>query len=316
MRHFFIRLWEKTRLNKLFFGANKEKGYALPTVLLISMIIIVISAQITFSVRQKIETAIELKARNMAYLKSHSAMSEVIYSILTSTFTGTGLRIFQEDGSQTIWNLYGEPIKLSQGVTVRLRDTSGMLSPFSYQVHLRKLMEYVSKDSTKNNLFLDALADWQDPDDLKRLNGAESFDYRMAGYGYGPRNYFVQVPHELMLLKGFDQAVFDKIREDLVYWSSGTINYLTMSETLLRAMLGNDPLADRIIQLRKEGNLTGKIFRDLTGTPIIEMGDFWPSGWIKVEIRAEVEKAVDNIEAVILKRQFTGKPFMITEWRR
>ena len=280
------------------------------------MIIIVISAQITFSVRQKIETAIELKARNMAYLKSHSAMSKVIYSILTSTFTGTELRIFQEDGSQTIWNLYGEPIELSQGVTVRLRDISGMLSPFSYQVHLRKLMEYVSKNSTKNNVFLDALADWQDQDDLKRLNGAESLDYRMAGYGYGPRNYFVQVPHELMLLKGFDQAVFDKIREDLVYWSSGTINYLTMSETLLRAMLGNDPLADRIIQLRKEGNLTGKVFSDLTGISVTEIQTFAPSGWINIEIRAEVEKAVDNIEVVFVKTQYKNMPFVLAEWRR
>lgn len=306
-------MYTKERFFTLFCN---DKGYALPTVLLISMIIIALTMGMTSSVRSKVETAIELKARTSAYLKSHSAMSEVVYNILTSTFTSTGIKIRQEDGSQLEWNLYADPIELSEGVTVRLRDSSGMLSLLFHRDYLRELMEYASQDSKKSNAFADALADWQDIDDFKRLNGAESFDYRMAGYSYAPRNFYIQVPQEVMLLKGFDADLFEEIKDELVYWGGGHINYLTMSEKLLRALLKNDPLVDRIIQLRKEGKLTGRVFRSLTAIPLTEETFFAPSGWIKVVIRAQVEKAVDRIEAVVVKRQLRKRPYMVTEWRR
>lgn len=293
-----------------------QKGYALPTVLLISMIIIVITMSITFSGRKKIAVALELKDRTRAYLLSYSAMSEVIYNILTSTFTSAGIKIHQEDGSELEWNLYADPIELSEGVTVRIRDTSGMLSVLFEPGYLREFMEYASQDSKKSNAFADALADWQDIDNFKRLNGAEAFDYRAAGYSYAPRNFYIQVPQEVMLLKGFDADLFEEIKDELAYWGSGTINFLTMSERLLRALLKNDPLVDRIIQLRGEGNLTGSIFRGLTGISSTERYVFSPSGWIKVDIIAEVNKAVDRIEAIIAKRQSEEMPYMVSEWRR
>lgn len=293
-----------------------EKGYALPTVLLISMIIVVITMSIAFSVREKIGMAIELTHRSSAYLKSYSAYNEVLYNILTSTFTSAGLKIYQQDRSEVAWDLYGGPIKLSQGVVVELRDGAGMLSPLFHRQYLRKFMEYVCEDSKKIRLFADTLADWQDKDDLKRLNGAESYDYRVAGYGYAPRNFYLQVPEEIMLLKGFDAELFGEIKDDLVYWGGGNTNYLTMSEKLLRALLKNDPLADRIIQLRKEGKLTGRVFSNLTGIPETEENIFAPSGWIKVVIRAQVEKAVDRIEAVIVKRESQTRPYRVVEWKR
>ncbi len=293
-----------------------DKGYALPMVIVITLIISVITMSITFSVQGKIAMVLELTNRSSAYLKSYSAYNGALYNILTSTFTSAGLKIYQEDGSELVWNLYGEPIELAEGTMVKLRDGAGMLSPLFHPGYLRKFMEYTCEDSKKINLFADALADWQDKDDFKRLNGAESYDYRMKGYSYGPRNFYIQVPHEVMLLKGFDAELFEEIKDDLVYWGSGTINYLTMSEKLLRALLKNDPLVDRIIQLRKEGKLTGRVFRDLTGIPHTEQNIFAPSGWIKVVMRAQVERAVDRIEAVIVKRESQTKPYRVVEWKR
>jgi general secretion pathway protein K len=157
----------------------KEEGYALPMVIVIALIISVITMSIAFSVREKIAVALELMDRNTAYLKSYSAMNEVVYNILTSTFTRAGMEIRQEDGIVIEeWNLYGQPIELSEGVTVRLKDISGMIPlPFGSR-YFRALMMNESQDSKKVNAFADAFADWQDKDDLKRLNGAEAFDYR------------------------------------------------------------------------------------------------------------------------------------------
>ena len=293
-----------------------DKGYALPMVIVIALIISVITMSVAFSVQGKIAMALELTDRSSAYLKSYSAYNEVIYNILTSTFSSAGLKIYQEDGSEIAWDLYGDPIDLSEGVSVKLRDGAGMLSPLFHPGYLRKFMEYTCEDSKKINLFADTLADWQDTDDLKRLNGAESYDYRMTNYSYVPRNFYIQLPDEVMLLKGFDAKLFEEIKDDLVYWGSGSINYLTMSENLLCGLFKNDPLVDRIIQLRKEGNLTGRVFRDLTGIPTTEQNTFAPSGWVKIEVSAKVKKAVDRIEAVIVKTESQTRPYRVVEWKR
>jgi hypothetical protein len=296
--------------------SDNERGYALLTVMVISLIIVVVTMSITSTVRENIRVAIELNDKNMANLASYSAMNEVIYNILISTSTPYDMRIHKNDGSTEEWNLYGKPLELKKGITVRFRDIGGMVSPLFDPKELRELIEYISKDSEKSGRFFDSLSDWQDRDDLKRLNGAESYDYRAAGFSYSPRNFFLQVPEELKLIKGFDPSIYQSIKEDLVYWSGGKRNYLTMSEQTLKALLKNDPLVDTVIDLREKGELTKRIFRDLTGLPSAEETSLAPSGLIKVEITAEKGKAVDRIEAVIAKRQTSNRPFFVAEWRR
>ena len=295
---------------------RSEDGYALPTVLMISMIIIVIGMGITGAIQGRIKTTLELSHRTDAYLESYSAMNEVIFNILTSTFSPTGMIFLQEKGAEVEWNLYGEQIRLSESVTVRLRDVSGMVSVLFHPVHLRKLMEDISQNSKKSNEFSDALSDWQDRNDLKRLNGAEVFDYRTAGYKYTPRNFYVQTIDELMLVKGFDADIFEQIKEDLVHWGTSVVNFLTMSRKTLKAVLGNDSLAERIVKLRDEGMLTGRVFRDITGIPVTEEFMFMPFGVIKIEVTARVGKAMDRVEAVIVKKQLIRSPYMVLEWKR
>jgi len=294
---------------------NSEDGYALTIVLLISLIIIVLGMGMAWTVRSRTDIAIGLNDRNSAYLKSYSALNEVIYHIVTSTFTPTGLQFHPGNGKETGWNLYGRPIEISDGVNVRLRDTAGMVSVLFEPDLLKALVEHASGDSKKTVAFLDTLADWQDTDNLKRLNGAEAFDYRTAGYAYGPRNFYIQVPQEIMLLKGFDKDIFEKIKGDLTYWGGDTVNYLTMSESLLKALLHNDSLVERIIKIRREGRLTGRLFRDLTGIQATERNIFMPNGLIQVDITARAGKAVDRIEAVLEKKQWERRPYLVTEWR-
>jgi hypothetical protein len=281
-----------------------------------ALIISVITMSIAFTVRQKTVLAHDLKDRSTAWLKAYSAYNEVICNILIASFTPTGLLFKQADGTELFWNLYGEPIKMAEGLTVRLRDGAGMLSPLFMPHKLKRLIEYVSQDSKLTNAFADALGDWQDRDFFRRLNGAEDDDYRMAGYGHGPRNFYIQVAQELMLLKDFNAALYDKIKDDLVYWSGLNINYLTMSETLLRALLPNEFLADRILQLREEDKLSVGAFRNLAGIPWAEQNIPAPSGWIRIEITAEAGKAVERIEAMLVKEELSQRPFMVVEWKR
>lgn len=293
-----------------------NRGYALPTILIIAMIIIVITMSIISSGREKIAVALELKEKGKAYLLSYSAMNEVIYTILTSSFTRTGLRIYKVDGSELEWNLYGEPIELSESVSVKLRDEAGMYSPLFNPPSLGRLVEYVSADPGKSIFFSDTLADWQDRDDFRRLNGAEYIDYKIEDRVYGPRNFYIQLPEEIMLLKGFDSALFDDIEDEIFYWGSNTRNYLTMSRKLLMAQLRDDSLVDEIIELREKGSLTKRIFMDMTNLYYTDQSLFSPSGWIKVEVEARSKDATERIKASILKREMDESPYLISEWRR
>lgn len=295
---------------------GNQSGYALPTVMAVSLVITVLTMAMAQSVRQRIQLGIELKDRMTAYTRSYSAMNEVLGNILSSTLTFDGIEIHTEDDAAAQWNLYGNPIALGDDVSVRLRDLGGTVSPVFNTDFLRRLVAYRTKDEAAAAAFADTLADWQDQDYLKHLNGAERFEYSGAGTDDMPRDFYVQVPEELLLLKGVDTEVYNAIKDDITFWAIGVTNYLTMSEGLLHAVLGNDTLADRIVDLRKKGELTPAVFMKLTGIQPSMDNLYMPSGWIRVEVSSTVGKARDKIDAVIRKQESSSGPLVVAEWRR
>ncbi len=294
-----------------------KKGFALPLALAVSMIILIIGSALFFSTRQRIETVREMRDRSLAFLKARSAYNRVIYYVSTSLFTPSGLSV-SDDKHPDIswWNLFGDPIVFEEGVTLRLRDLSGMVSPLFQPAFMKRLVESASNDVNAGNIFRDTLADWQDADDLRRLNGAEIHDYRLDGHAYGPRNFYIQLPQELALLKDIDKAWLKKVESEVTYWGSGAVNYLTMSGDLLRAMLGDDSMVEQILDLRKRNELTQASFRRVTGMPWREEATFFPSGWIRVEVTAVVNRTIEKIEAVVVRQETDQRPFMVVEWKR
>jgi len=222
----------------------------------------------------------------------------------------------EENGSSTFWNLYGTPIKLGPGLALEMRDTAGMVSPLFASSLLRRLMEQTADDPDQPQRALAALSDWQDRDDLKRINGAEAWDYRSADLAYTPRNTYVQSVSELYLVKNFDPGLIKKLEDHLVYWPTGNTNYLTMPDDLLRAALNDAQQAGRVIELRKQGRLTPSVFTSLTGIRQTMDNIFSPSGRIRMTVRAESDNAKSRIQAVVSKRPADGKPFTILSWKR
>jgi general secretion pathway protein K len=293
-----------------------QKGYALPVVMAISLIITVMTLSVTLSTRERIAVISELKDQSRARMKSYSAVNEVLFNVLTSNFTSTGIKIYLPEAKWKIWNLYGEPIALDDSVTVTLRDGAGMVSPVMQPEYLAALLSATSAGTASVNSFLDKLGDWQDADDLKRLNGAESWDYRTTGYAYTPRNFYIQSLDEIRLIKDFDPSLFDAFRGDLIYWGSEHVNYLTMSDKLLYALLKNEKMVSSLLQMRADQSLTGQYFTALTGIPRTEMVFPAPSGIIQIRVTARQNEAVDTIEMIVSKREMHTNPFTVLEWNR
>lgn len=58
---------------------------------------------------------------------------------------------------------------------------------------------------------VDAIMDWRDPDDAKRLNGAEAADYRAAGRNYVPANANFETIEELQRVLGMTPEIYSKV---------------------------------------------------------------------------------------------------------
>lgn len=293
-----------------------NNGFAVAAVLVISMIIIAIATSITYTVRQKIRMAEEIKNRGKAYAKSYSALNNVLYNFSTSTFNNYALDIHEPNGDILKWNLFGSPIEIEKGVKVKLRDISGMMSPLFDEGLISLALTRSYKKPVKIQQFIDTLADWQDTDDFNRLNGAEAFDYKMAKLPYSPRNFYVQTIDELSLLKGFDPEILNTLKNDLTYWRAGHINFMTMSKEMLHALLLDDTMVKTILDSRENWTLSSALFTQITG--IQQSGDviFLPWGFIKIEIDASEGNATDHIEVVVLKSQKQRAPFWFAEWKR
>jgi general secretion pathway protein K len=100
------------------------------------------------------------------------------------------------------------------------------------------------------SVIVDSILDWRDPDDLKRLHGAESDYYMGQRTPYRAKNGFFDSPEELMLVRGVSAALFYGSEgipglRDLfsAYNRSGNVNVRTASAAVFQIVLGVDAAA-------------------------------------------------------------------------
>lgn len=300
----------------MIFVLKNEKGFAVPLMMAISLIIVVISFAVSDTIRNKIKLATEINDKNKAYLYSYSGFNEAAYNILSSSPYPYSIKIYDGITAVDNWNLYGKKIRLNKYAEVTLQDQSGLIPFFVGKGYIRNLVDYYSTDSYKSNIVKDSLTDWYDKDNFVSLNGAESYYYRSSNKKYIPRNSYLQLKEELLLIRGFDKELYKKIEHDIDYHASGRYNFLTMSEITLIALLGDKNLVDVITGYRDTGKLNSYLFRELTGIQDVEDFVYRPSNKIRVEVVSKYGDSVDKIVAVIRKTQTATAPFSIIEWRR
>jgi general secretion pathway protein K len=112
---------------------------------------------------------------------------------------------------------------------------------------LRKYLELKGVDLNERDRMIDTLLDYVDPDDLPRLNGAES------GPGYEPRNALLQHIEELKLIPGWQKFTASPDWDaDFTLYSSGPVDLVWASRDVLLSLPGfNEPIVDRFLELRR-----------------------------------------------------------------
>ena len=146
-------------------------------------------------------------------------------------------------------------------VKVMIRNTAGLVdintaSPDT----LKKLIALVDLESTKQQELVDAILDWRDTGDLRRLNGAEDAEYKQAGLPYGtPDQPFFSIG-ELRYVLGMDTDIYNALSPYITVYSGLSAinqNFAPVELASLSGTTGDQTFQDvaPVIQYSENGTM-------------------------------------------------------------
>jgi general secretion pathway protein K len=300
-----------------------ERGFALLAVLLVMTLLAVIGTEFAYSMRLEASMVRAYRDSVIAANLAEAGVEQAIREILSqSLLVGT-----PEGGPLTFYRTALEPLPLLPRTVVPLGP-----GQFSYRItdeesridlngspptRIDALLTVLRVEKVDRDTIVDSLQDWQDGDEVHRLNGAESEDtYLKLPLPYRSRNGPLEDVRELLQIHGMTPAIYyghDRIPPlvDFVTVNGGTqVNINTASETVLRALGLSDAEVSEVIQTRRAvpytlvpGKLAGRNLGTATQTFRIEA-----DGLVAGEPRAHV--------TAIVRRQPDGQDhdFTVLGW--
>jgi general secretion pathway protein K len=272
--------------------------------------------------RDVVKTSGQLLDNLQARLESGSALEKIKYIGSTGRFTSWNIENVSGNKEFPVQlDLRGTPLTVGD-CEIRLQDSAGRLGIFPPNPDiLRKLLEGAGVKPTESAVAVDSLLDWTDEDDLKRLNGAESYYYKMEqSLPYAPRNdRFIQTVGELELIKGFRGTVYDLVKDEIIETATGNFNMNTADAPLLAAVLATDLEHGRqLVQLRDQKGILLPSDIVAMGGNSLTLGDeyfrMFPSLKVAATIATRINDAGDSLHAIISFRPGKDRPFTVEKF--
>ena len=260
---------------------KKQLGIALVQVLIISIILTMLGIYITQAVKVQIGSTQLMQKSFEATLAGEIAQAELLHVLLTNK------RLQNKSSSNSIvqnWNFYGKPFRYDEFTEISIQDLSSLLSVnFTNKTLLSRFFEQLGKKEKETRTFIDALSDWKDIDDLKRLNGAEKDYYQSVGLKI-PRNDYLQNISEISNVK--QSNILSKRQWDSYFTIllSSKFNPLNSPHEILKAFINNDQALTEVIKQRNNGTLSTYSFYQATGIESDEQTTFYTGRVLKIKI--------------------------------
>jgi general secretion pathway protein K len=211
-----------------------QRGIALILVLWLTIMLTVIASGFAFSMRNEALSARNALSLAQARAAANGAIERMAFELSRPRYP-------------TAWASDGQPRKWREDdveiVASAVDESSKIDINAAPDTLLRGLLEHVAgTDPRTTASIVDAIQDWRDPDDIKRPNGAEEADYRMAGLKQKPANAPFETVSELARVMGVTPAVYARIAASLTVQSRQPgINALTASRDVLLALPNATP---------------------------------------------------------------------------
>jgi len=229
------RLW----LGRLRRPPAGRRGYALVVVILILLLVSYLAADLALQVRSELQASFNVKSRIAGRFLALAGIEAAVFRKVDKPIdaVGTPYEYFVE----------GYPYEEYRPGRGRFRyylvTESGKIDLNTFPRGLMELfLAYHGLDEEGVAVVLDSLLDWRDPDDLHRLNGAETDFYQGLDDPYVPRNGRFQDPGEFFLVRGTAplRGKFDPYEVFTVNNGRSRINFNSLTPQMLEFLTEGD----------------------------------------------------------------------------
>lgn len=287
---------------------KEQRGIALFQVLLIVAITSVLLLVIAGYSQNAVEKALLTNSRLQAKLVSYSNWSELQFELLTKNWT-EGEDILTDVAVGV--NFYGDPFEFS-GQQARLQSQNSLLYIGSDGRLMRHLLEQLGYDEMQINRKVDALLDWIDSDDERRLFGAEQRNYREDSEL--PANLPIQTLTDLELVSGWNKDDVEKVTPFITLYPNGILNPAFMPIELMRYYVSAGESS--IVQQRREANdYDSAAFTRITGISADEFLSLMPSDRLSFYIGEDSATINTYLSGVVEIRPYNNNPIVLREFK-
>jgi general secretion pathway protein K len=287
---------------------SAQRGIALVLVIWLATLLTVVAASFAFSART--DALVIRNSVSMARAES-AADAGVARAVWES---------YRIDNSPEQWRRDGATHDMAFDdalVRVEMRDESARIDiNTASDALLRGLMVSIGLTDEEATRLVDAIADWRDPDSLKRPLGAEESDYQAAGLTYRPANAPFQAIEEIQLVLGMRPDIFRRILPMITVYSrqAGVATPAATREVLLAIPGVTAEQVDAFIARR-----TDALAARLPAPAFVEAGAYAsaPSGQVAT-VRSEAQLPDGTVfvrDAVVLLRPVPRRPVTYLAWR-
>lgn len=281
--------------------APRDGGFALVTVLWGLLILGAIAAVMLSTERISGRLAATGLARAQAEALFDAAVNRAVLGLL-------------DRRADHRWRVDGTPrdaVFKDRAVSVTIQDEYGKIDlNMASRELLRSMFVVAGQTADSADALTDAVLDWREQGDLKRLNGAKAADYLAAGYDYVPRGGPFQTIEELQLVMGMTPRLFHEIEPIVtVYSQRQKVNDQTASRAALLSLPGMDVAKVEAIMATRAAGLAdaaaaGPIVRGIIDPSVLLSG--WPFT-IRVEVPIGTEHWIR--ETTIRLTGDEGRPY-------
>lgn len=295
-------------LNKRYLTVNQQSGIALLIVLwmlaLLSIIALAYSGMTRVEGQLTSNIVREASARALAESGFWLGVNDLIKAPDDRRFAPDGTRInLQQSLQQTLFiSILDETGKID------LNKTSDQL--------LESLLASTGIDAGQNSYLRDAILDWRDRDQLKRVNGAEDDDYEAAGYPYGAKDGNFNSIEELSQIAGMTRDIYDKLQPLVTIHSmQGRVRLSTAPRSVLLALPAmTEDLVEQIIAERaiNDTAILASILPDAVRPYVFTAGR---GNVFTVTSEANVSGMIARLQVTVLLKRTGNRPITILDWQ-
>ncbi|MEN9433539.1 MAG: hypothetical protein RLZZ422_1128 [Pseudomonadota bacterium] len=257
-------------LSAKYWVSPRQRGVAMMIVLWVIVILMMMAGSLVYSSRTQMQmmdyARFSAKGRALAEAATHFAVMQL--------FVPADERLIKIGGQKATWEYEGAKID------IRMAGENGLVD--INQADRNLLFEVFKKTGVPEkeiDPLLDKIEDFRDPDDMKRVNGAEDKDYEQEDIEAGAKDAPFERIEELQQVLGITPDLYNRLARYLTASSMarGINPMMAPRHVLIMLAKGDDKAVDAYIQERDDAKggwvqpNFGAEFLDQMAAPVYRM---------------------------------------------